>query len=96
MIHADMDHGGTVCRLLRADGSEWRVTDLRHGEEGGLGVDAVRIEDAMPDRPDAPGPGPVLMRLDGEPLDRGDLLQWIGEGGEVVWSMTLPVDQARA
>lgn len=88
---------GANCRLVRADGSEWRVTDLR-GAENGLRVDAVR---AGP-RPSANGGpqgtaggnGSDLSRLEDELLGRGDRLQWLGEEGEVVWAMKLPMDQA--
>lgn len=89
------DVGGVgLCRLLRADGSEWRVTDLRHGEHG-LEVDAVRI--GVPaSGGGSGGGGRRLQRLDGVPLDRGDLLQWIGDEGEVHSSLSLPVRPARA
>lgn len=73
---------GANCRLVRADGSEWQVTELRGGEHG-LRVDAVRVEAT---------PG----RLEDELLGRGDRLHWLGEDGDVVWSMKLPMDQARS
>lgn len=98
---------GAICRLVRADGSEWRVHELRGFEEG-LRVDAVR---AGPHRagpngngngngngkaPDPSGNGGPPTRLEDELLGRGDRLQWLGEDGDVVWSMKLPMDQARS
>lgn len=105
---------GASCRLVRADGSEWRVTDLR-GAENGLRVDAVRTElrvngeqavgeaDAPSNGEPAPAPngqpsgnGSAPGRLEDELLGRGDRLHWLGEDGDVVWSMKLPMDQARS
>ncbi len=105
---------GANCRLVRADGSEWRVTELR-GAENGLRVDAVRAE-PRPAGEDAAGEadgpsngepsassngsprgnGSSPGRLEDELLGRGDRLHWLGEDGEVVWSMKLPMDQARS
>lgn len=93
MRASDVDD--TVCRLLRPDGSEWRVMGLQHADDG-LEVDAVRFGLAPAGDTQADRGAPALRRLEGEPLSRGDLLQWIGDGGEVLWSMTLPVDQGRA
>lgn len=88
---------GSDCRLVRADGSEWRVTELRGGEHG-LRVDAVRR--------DGPSGGSTIHqqgsdgrsrgRLEDELLGRGDRLHWLTEEGRVVWSMKLPMDQARS
>lgn len=88
------------CRLVRADGSEWRVRELRGGENG-LRVDAVRAGPAAADgnagegEASEPGAAP-RSRLEDELLGRGDRLQWHGEDGDVVWSMKLPMDQARS
>lgn len=89
---------GANCRLVRADGSEWRVTELRGGEQG-LRVDAVR-RSTEPVREPSNGPGGSggsdAGRLEDELLGRGDRLNWLGEDGHVVWSMKLPMDQARS
>lgn len=95
------------CRLVRADGSEWRVTELR-GVERGLRVDAVRSGRENGDRPangspgsggpnGSPPAGPNGEgRLQDELLGRGDRLQWLDEDGRLLWSMKLPMDQARS
>lgn len=89
------DRNARLCRLLRADGSEWRVTELHHDDEG-LAVDAVHLGLAASAGDRALYDLPSFHWLKEEPLGRGDLLQWIGDGGEVLWSLTLPVDRARA
>lgn len=99
-----MDQGqrdnGSNCRLVRADGSEWRVVELRGFEEG-LRVDAVRLSPhhagASPKGAGAaPSNGSPPARMEDELLGRGDRLLWLGEDGGVVWSMKLPMDQARS
>lgn len=90
-----MEHSTAQCRLLRADGSEWHVIGLYYAEQG-LEVDAIHFR--VPSVGDG-GPVrnvPSLHRLEEEPLSRGDLLQWIGEDGDVLWSMTAPVRPLRA
>lgn len=83
------------CRLLRADGTEWRVTGLRQAEQG-LEVDAIHLG-LSPAGDGGPGRSvPSLHLLEGEPLGRGDLIQWVGDGGEVLWSMAAPARPLRA
>ena len=102
MEKSDSRNGdGAICRLVRADGSEWRVHELRGFEEG-LRVDAGPAG-PRPAGPDGNGDGPAHPsngtppdRLEDELLGRGDRLQWLGEDGDVVWSMKLPMDQARS
>lgn len=89
------DRDARLCRLLRADGSEWRVTELHHAEEG-LAVDAVHLGIPSSARDRSLHDLPSFHWLEQEPLERGDLLQWIGDQGDVLWSMTLPVDQGLA
>lgn len=89
---------GANCRLVRTDGSEWRVTDLRGGEHG-LRVDAIRrsaepVREPSNGSPGSNGSGPGQLK--DELLGRGDRLHWLGEDGHVVWSMKLPMDQARS
>lgn len=94
---------GANCRLVRADGTEWRVMELR-GVEHGLRVDAVRAgrERSEPARTPANGNGTpgsngsAPGRLEDELLGRGDRLQWLNADGQMVWSMKLPMDQARS
>lgn len=120
---------GAICRLVRADGTEWRVQELRGFEEG-LRVDAVRagprpaadtaVGNGSPDRGShvssaslasngSPASSPSSSsggspasngsghsRLEDELLGRGDRLQWLDEDGDVLWSMKLPMDQARS
>lgn len=100
MLHAEalprpLEDDAARCRLLRADGTEWRVTGL-HQADGELQVDAIHLGldpagDGGPTRS-----VPSLHLLEGEPLSRGDLLQWVGDEGEVLWSMAAPARPLRA
>lgn len=94
MIGAVEQHG-TRCRLVRADGSQWKVTGLRHADHG-LEVDAVHFEAAWSGGDRLMDAMPCLRRLDAEPLERGDLIQWVGDEGQVLWSMAGPTERALA
>lgn len=81
------------CRLVRADGSTWHIKELREVAEG-FRVDAVPNGAAPPDGGDAPGSDGTRSRLEDEPLLRGDRIEWVEEGGEVLWAMRVPMDAA--
>lgn len=89
------DRHTKLCRLLRADGSEWRVTGF-HAADRGLEVDAVHVGVPSSEAGTPSRSLPSFRMLEGEPLDRGDLIQWIGPDGDVLFSMPVPVDWARA
>lgn len=111
MVRPDREKGSN-CRLVRADGSEWRVLELRggerdlrvdavaagsrrtHGEPGGNGAPGNGSEAGNGSGPNGDPPSDGAPTLEDELLGRGDRLQWLGEDGDVVWSMKLPMDQA--
>lgn len=94
MIEHQGDNG-VRCRLVRRDGTEWVVTGLYHvGTD--IEVDAVHYGIPSTVEGEPTDGAPNLRRLVGEPLDRGDLLQWFEVEGDVVWSMKVPVDQPLA
>lgn len=74
-------HEDPGCRLVRADGSAWRIDGLiftRHG----LKVRGERM-----------GPGGAFGdRLDGVYLEAGDRLEWVDGDGDVVRTHHGPVD----
>lgn len=78
------------CRLVRADGSTWRVKELREGEDG------VRAS-GLPNGdggPTAAGGNGRRSVLEDEPLLRGDRIEWVRDDGEVLWSLKMPVGAA--
>lgn len=87
-VHAD-DHtgaersskGATACRLVRPDGSTWRVDELTFTRNG-LRVDADRI----------PSSDSGEASLADTYLEAGDRLEWLDDEGRVVWSHHNPVD----
>lgn len=74
------------CRLVRSDGSEWRVTDFQIGE-GTVRVDA-RLERSPRDHEARE------RQLESEPLMRGDRVEWLKDDGSLIWAMRNPVDGA--
>lgn len=96
------------CRLIRDDGSEWRIRKLMR-EGAGLRVDAERVDGGGGDgsRGDAGSPPARVARpaadgapedrapenghLSGEPLHRGDRIEWTTGDGRVVWAMRVPL-----
>lgn len=81
------------CRLVRSDGSTWYIRELRDVGNG-FRVDAVSNGDGAPEVSERPGEtGPTLRD---EPLERGDRLQWVGDDGDVLWSMKVPMGGRQA
>lgn len=87
-VHADEHRGAvrpskgdTACRLVRPDGSTWRVDELTFTRHG-LRVDADRI--ASSDSGE--------RSLADAYLEAGDRLEWLDDEGRVVWSHHNPVD----
>lgn len=104
------------CRLIRDDGSEWRVRRLIR-EGAGLRVDAERVngsggappgtDGGSPSAPDGDGRAAAGSEsggsgstnggaaanghLSGEPLGRGDRIEWTAADGRVVWAMRVPL-----
>jgi hypothetical protein len=87
-----------VCRLVRPDGSRWTVRGIRQ-EEGGVRVDAVRTggDDPQGRAGEPPDPREAGDALRGEPLARGDRIEWWDPAGELVWALKPPLgyDEAR-
>lgn len=77
----DTSRENVECRLVRPDGSCWRVEELTFTRHG-LKVRAERIAVR----------GTGRDRLDGVYLQAGDRLEWRDADGEVVWSHHNPVD----
>lgn len=73
--------GATACRLVRPDGSTWRVDELTFTRHG-LRVDADRIASSDSGR----------ASLADAYLEAGDRLEWLDDEGRVVWSHHNPVD----
>lgn len=73
--------GATACRLVRPDGSTWRVDELTFTRNG-LRVDADRIASSESER----------ASLADAYLEAGDRLEWLDDEGRVVWSHHNPVD----
>ena len=74
---------GITCRLERSDGSAWRVTRLELDRDPPL-VTAFRSDPTggFERRP---------VRLEEEPLSRGDRLVWLDRAGVVVWAFRSPL-----
>lgn len=83
------------CRLVRADGTKWHIKELREVAEG-FHVDAVPNGASRPngDGKASAGPNGGPARLEDEPLRRGDRIEWVEQGGEVLWAMRVPMDAA--
>lgn len=81
-----------VCRLVRPDGSRWAVHGIRR-DDGRMRVDAVRsTADGPPQAADeGPDPGEAGDALRGEPLARGDRIEWWDPAGELVWALKPPL-----
>lgn len=86
--HADDDtragtssKGAADCRLVRPDGSTWRVDELTFTRHG-LRVNADRIAST------ASGDASLADAY----LEAGDRLEWLDDEGRVVWSHHNPVD----
>lgn len=77
------------CRLVRSDGSKWHIRELRNTDDG-FRVHAVENGDGDPGAREPSADGASV--LENEPLSRGDRVEWVEEGGEVLWSMTVPLD----
>lgn len=92
-----MEMEDVECRLIRADGTEWRVRSLDLSGHG-LRVDAEPVNGAA--NGDAAGSretggtsngGRPHETLEDEPLARGDRMRWIADDGREVWSMRVPM-----
>lgn len=96
---------GTMCRLIRKDGSEWIVTrfELR---EGGAWITARRVPSSAGVDDSANGHGNGNGNGNGNasgngnghgngrlveaPLEQGDRLVWMRKDGTVAWAMKNP------
>ena len=72
-----------TCLLERPDGTVWHVTDLDL-KDAVPSVSARRREPIEAD-------GNEVPTLTGEPLARGDRLEWRNAEGEVVWALRSPL-----
>lgn len=86
MTHPTLDE--IACRLIRTDGTEWQVTDLR-ADGLQIVVDAVPWSEAGEAERD--GNRDDRPTLEAEPLRRDDRVRWEDDAGTVVWSMRVPV-----
>lgn len=86
------DDTGITCRLLREDGTEWRVTKIEfRGDRttvsgfplGGSGEEHEAS-------------APASEWITDEPLARGDRLVWLDASGTIVWAMRIPLGRAEA
>lgn len=91
-METSRDDTGITCRLLREDGTEWRVTKIEfRGDRTTVSGFPLRASGEEHE-----ASAPASEWITDEPLARGDRLVWLDASGTIVWAMRIPLGRAEA